>query len=263
MRRIKNGLGRAIVLLERDNLSGRPVALKVEDVADVCAAPAIDGLVVVTHHAEIAVFGGEFAYPGVLDAVGVLVLINVQVLPLRSVAIRNGGRLLQKAQPLEEQVIKVEGFKSLELSGVTPRKSSDEALVVRDRAILHLICAEAIVLRAANRAKNEARLRLPRRWQVVLFQEPLDHARLIVGVVDGEALRESNRLTVAAEHAGAEAVEGAHRHVARRLADHFVKAIPHLGGGLVGEGHGKDLPRCDPLVLDEPGDSVGNHPRLP
>ena len=134
---------------------------------------------------------------------------------------------------------------------------------MRDRAILHLVGGEAIVLRSTDSAKDQARFRLPRRRKVVLFEEPLDHARLVVGVVDGEALRQTDRLTVAAQHAGAEAVEGAHRYVACRLADHLVQAVAHLGGGLVREGHRKDLPRSDPLVLDQPGDAVGDDAGLP
>ena len=58
-------------------------------------------------------------------------------------------------------------------------------------------------------------------------------------------------------------MEGTHRHISGGLADHLVQAIAHLGGGLVGEGHGKDLPRGDTLVLDQPGDAVRDHPRLP
>lgn len=132
-----------------------------------------------------------------------------------------------------------------------------------DRTVFHLFCTETIVLRAADSAEDKARLRLASRRQVVLFQEPLDHARLIIGVVDGEALRESNRLAVAPQHPRTKAMERAHGNVARRLTDHLVKTVAHLGGGLVGEGHGKDLPRGDALVLDQPGDAVRDHPRLP
>ena len=97
MCRIKDCLRRAIVLFERHYFGGWPVALKVEDVANVCTAPAIDGLIVVTHHTEVAVLGGELTDPVVLNAVGVLILIDVQVLPLRAVAVGNGGGLLQQA----------------------------------------------------------------------------------------------------------------------------------------------------------------------
>ena len=189
MRRIKNCLRGAIVLLERHYLGGWPVPLKIQDVANICATPAVDRLVVITYHAEIAVFRSELPHPVVLDAVRVLVLINVQVLPLGAIAICNGRRLLQQAQPFEEQIIEVECVEALQLGGIATSKASDEALVMRDRAILHLLGGEAIVLRAADSTEDQARLRLARCGEVILFQEPLDDARLIVGVVDGEPLR--------------------------------------------------------------------------
>ena len=189
MRGIKNCLCRAIVLLKWHHLSSWPVALKVENVANVCTAPAIDGLVVVTHHAEVAVPGGKLPYPGVLDAVGVLILVNVQVLPLRAVTVSNGGCLLQQAQPFEEQVVKVEGVKALQLGGIATGKSSDEALVMRDRAILHLLCGETVVLGTADGSKDQTWLRFACCGKVILLEKPLDHPRLVIGVIDGETLR--------------------------------------------------------------------------
>jgi hypothetical protein len=162
-----------------------------------------------------------------------------------------------------EVSVKVEGVEALQLGGIATGKASDEALVMRDRAILHLLGGKAIVLSTADGAKDQARLRLARCGEVILFQEPLDHACLIIGVIDGETLRQSDRFAVTAQHAGAEAVEGAHRHIACRLADHLVQAIAHLRGRLVREGHRKDLPRGDPLMLNQPGDAVRDHPRLP
>ena len=208
-------------------------------------------------------FGGEFTDPVVLNAVGVLILIDVQELPLRSVAISDGGCLLQKAQPLEEEVVEVERIEALQLGGIATGKASDKALVMGDRTVLHLLGGETVVLGAADGAKDKARLRLAGCGQVVLFQESLDHARLVIGVIDGESLGQSDRFAVAAQHAGAEAVEGAHRHVACRLADHLVQSISHLGGGLVREGHRENLPRGDALMLNEPGDAMRDHARLP
>ena len=132
-----------------------------------------------------------------------------------------------------------------------------------DSAILHLVGGQTIILGPTNSAQDQARLRLPRRRKVVLFQEPLDHPRLIISVIDREALGQPDRFAIAAQHSRAEAVEGAHRYVACRLANHLVQAVAHLGGGLVGEGHGEDLPRGDALMLNQPGDAVRDHPRLP
>jgi hypothetical protein len=50
---------RAVVLLELDDGRLRVVVLELEDVADVGATPRVDRLVVVAHHHEVAVLGGE------------------------------------------------------------------------------------------------------------------------------------------------------------------------------------------------------------
>ena len=78
---VEDELGRAVVLLELDHGGVRPVALEVEDVAQVGATPRVDRLVVVADHAQVAVAGGEGADPQVLRAVGVLVFVDVEVAP--------------------------------------------------------------------------------------------------------------------------------------------------------------------------------------
>src|SRR5258708_14674312 len=55
--------GRAVVLLEADDLRAREVALEAQDVADLGAAPGIDRLVVVADAAEVAVALREQAQP--------------------------------------------------------------------------------------------------------------------------------------------------------------------------------------------------------
>ena len=72
-------LRRAVVLLELDHLRVREVALEVEDVADVGAAEAVDRLVVVADHHQVAVLAGEQLQQPVLGVVGVLVLVDEDV----------------------------------------------------------------------------------------------------------------------------------------------------------------------------------------
>ena len=45
-------------------------------------------------------------------------------------------------------------------------------------------------------------------------------------------------------------------------ADEFFDALPHFGGGLVGEGHRQKGFGHHTLVFDEMGDAVGDDPRL-
>ena len=64
------------------------------------------------------------------------------------------------------------------------------------------------------------------------------------------------------QDARAQGVEGAHGHVARLLADQRQDALAHLGGGLVGERDGQDLPGPHALDADQVGDPMGQHARL-
>ena len=74
--RVEDRLGRAVVLLELDDLGAGEVALEVEDVADVGAAEAVDRLGVVADDRQVAVLLGQQLQQPVLRAVRVLVLVD-------------------------------------------------------------------------------------------------------------------------------------------------------------------------------------------
>ncbi len=57
-------------------------------------------------------------------------------------------------------------------------------------------------------------------------------------------------------------MEGADPHAARAVGKKRAQALAHLGGGLVGEGDGQDLPGADALVGDHVGDAHGEDARL-
>ena len=108
VRGVEDELRGAVVLLQLDHRGVRVVALEVEDVAQVRAAPGVDALVVVAHHGQVAVPLGELADPQVLRPVGVLVLVDVQVAPALLVVGEHRGRLVEQAHRLVEQVVEVE-----------------------------------------------------------------------------------------------------------------------------------------------------------
>jgi hypothetical protein len=71
--------GRAVVALQLDDARARVVALEVEDVADVGAAPAVDRLVLVADDGDAAGAPRQQAHQPVLDAVRVLELVDQHV----------------------------------------------------------------------------------------------------------------------------------------------------------------------------------------
>jgi len=56
---VQHVLRRAIVLLQADHCGPREVMLEIQDVVNVGAAPTVDGLVLVAHHAEVLVAAGN------------------------------------------------------------------------------------------------------------------------------------------------------------------------------------------------------------
>ncbi len=101
--------GRAVVLFQPHHASVGVVLLEVQNVLDVGATPRVNGLVVVAHDHEIAVLAGKQVGDGVLDMVGVLVLVDADLLEAILVAFEHLGVLGEKLQRLEQQVVEVHG----------------------------------------------------------------------------------------------------------------------------------------------------------
>ena len=68
--------GRAVILLQPNNLGPRKVLFKPQDVADFGAAPAIDRLIVISNATDVLVPPGQEAQPEVLRDVGVLIFVD-------------------------------------------------------------------------------------------------------------------------------------------------------------------------------------------
>ncbi len=254
---VEDQLGRAVVLLELDDGGVGPVALEVEDVAQVGAAPRVDRLVVVADHAQVAVAGGQRADPQVLRPVGVLVFVDVEVAPLLLVLGEDVGRLVEEPDRLEQEVVEVERVRLAQALLVARREAGDRPFAVvrgvlgQERRIEHL------VLGPADGAQHDARAELAGQRHVLFAQDLLHQRGLVVGVVDDEPAADPDGLAVGAQHARGERVERAGHHVPPALADEADDPLAQLGGGPVREGDREDPPRGDVLDADQVGDPVG------
>ena len=76
VRGVQNGLCGTIVLLEFDDQRVGIHFFKIQNIADIGAPEAVDGLIVVSDDAEIAVSVGQEPYQFKLGVVGILVLIH-------------------------------------------------------------------------------------------------------------------------------------------------------------------------------------------
>ena len=97
----------AIVLLQLDGLAVFKVLLKVQDVGDVGATPAINGLIVVAHDHEVLVLGGQQVGDLVLDVVGVLILVDANVAEALLVLVEHLGAGAQQLERAHEQIVEV------------------------------------------------------------------------------------------------------------------------------------------------------------
>ena len=259
---VEDELRGAVVLLQLDDRGLRVVLLEVEDVAQVRASPAVDGLVVVAHDGHVAVLGGEQLDPQVLGAVGVLVLVDVEVAPPAAVVGKDRGRLLEEPHGLDEQVVEVERGGLAEPLGIGGVGAGHVRLQVAAGLLVGLEGTDELVLPAADGREHGSRAQLGPSTQLQVAQDLLDDAGLVVGVVDGEARVDADGGPIATQHSRAEGVEGAHGHLPTFVADEGQDALAHLRGRLVGERHGQDLPGRHAFDADEVGDAMGQHPGL-
>ena len=97
----------AVVLLQLDGLAVFKVLLKVQDIGDVGATPAINGLIVIAHDHEVLVLGGQQVGDLVLDVVGVLILVDANVAEALLVLVEHLGAGAQQLERAHEQVVEV------------------------------------------------------------------------------------------------------------------------------------------------------------
>ena len=98
---------------------------------------------------------------------------------------------------------------------------------------------------------------------VLVDDDLLHQAELVVHAEDGEVGAQADQLGVAAQDLGADGVEGAEPgHALAGRPDERADALLHLARGLVGEGHRQDVEGPGLAGGDEVGDAGGEHPRL-
>eukprot|EP01137_Pigoraptor_chileana_P033352 Opistho-2@24100 len=91
--RVEDVAEAAVVLLQLDDVLDAVLALEVDHIADPGASEGVDALVVVAHrqHRLATARGGEHLQPGVLQLVGVLELVDQNVLETALVVLADGG----------------------------------------------------------------------------------------------------------------------------------------------------------------------------
>ncbi len=239
---VEDGLRRAIVLLEEDDGGIGEGVFELEDVAHVGTTEAVHTLVVVAHHGDSSMLSGEAQHEFVLDAVGVLVLVDQQHGEPAAVVAEHVGVFAEQQGGVEQQVVEVHGAGLSETPLVLEVDVGDLAFEPGGSLVGVSLGTEALVLR-----RTDGTLHGPRSESLLIEAEISDdvagETASIGLVIDGETRWKAEHRSLAAQDAHARRVERRHPHLVGDRADQRLHSLFHLIGGLVGEGDRQDLER--------------------
>ena len=210
----EDGLGRAVVALQRDDARGRRELLgEVEDVPDRRAAEGVDRLRVVADHGHAGAVGLQGQHDARLQRVGVLVFVDQDVVEARADLGSERGHL-RHLRPVEQEVVVVEHVLRLLRLDVGAEQALEIVLEVEAPRIARL-------QHVGERRQRVDRRRVDRKAGVLAREalaglgEPqfvpyqVQEVGRVLAVVDGERRIEADARRVFAQQARADAVEGA------------------------------------------------------
>ena len=189
VRRIENRLRRAVVLLEADDLRAAVLLFKRQNIFNRRAAEFVDGLVVVTHDADVFISARKKRRKPVLKLVRVLILVDEHIAELALVI---GSHVLERVQELhglENDIVKVQRVCVMEPLLIALIDLRDFLHAVVPRAVGNLgerVRMLRLVLGLADHGQAQ-----PRRKRLFIhvqfFQNILDDAFRVRRVVDRKA----------------------------------------------------------------------------
>ncbi len=262
VRGAEDGVRRAVVLLERDELRAREVALELEDVADVGSAEGVDRLIGVADGADVAVLAAEQLEQPVLRVVRVLVLVDEDVAERLLPALAGLREALEHLDREHEQVVEVHRVRPEHPPLVERVDVGDGLVVERLDALQVLLGRDELVLRVRDLgvdAAGDEALRVA----LELLQAVLRQPDLVGLVVDREVRPVAEPRRLAAEDPAARGVEREDPDRPRDVAEQVLEPRAHLPRRLVRERDGEDLVRLRALRGDEVGDAARERAGLP
>ncbi len=251
----------AVVLFQPHDLRVRPVSLEAENVRHLGAAPAVDRLIVVPYHAQVAVSGRQGFDDPVLRAVGVLILVDEQVREPRRLLLPRLGKALKQLLRQQQQVVEIDGPRQLERFLIPPIAAGRQMLLVRAGQAGRLVRPDACRFPAADRTHQVSR---PEHFSrdLNLPQGSAGHAFLIAPVINGELLGISQLPAMPSQHAHAQRVKGRDLRLFRQPPPQQRRgALLHFARRLLGERDRQDARRPN-AAANQFRDSVRHHARL-
>ena len=248
----------AVVLFEAYDARTGKGAFEVEDVADIGAAPPVDGLIVVTDDHHVAIATAHELHEAKLRGVRILVLVNEHVLETTLIVRPQCFILLERAYGQDQQVVERDSvglLQSVLEIGVHAGHGRRERVA---RGARILARRNERILGARDRAENRLRRELGG-TELSTLHDALHGADRVVFVVNCKVRLPPHTRGNTAQHARAEGVEGAAPHAFRFVAEELGDAGPHLAGRLIGERDRQNFVRGHAAIADESGDARGEH----
>ena len=243
VRRIQNVSRRAVVLLQLDNSCIRKILFKIENVANVRAAPAVNGLVVIADNAQISALRSQQTHKHILRIVRILILIDMDIADFALIGFQHRRMLGKKFQRLNDQIVKVQRIGAFQLFFISVVNIINQLAAIIPFALGEpILRAEQFVFCVGNLAFNfSGRQELV--VDIQLFEDFLQRAHLVVIIVNGERTRVAQLFNIQTQNFGTTGVKRRNPNFPCTLACQFFNALTHLFGGFVGKGDGHNRPR--------------------
>ncbi len=236
---LQNRLGRAVILLQSNDPGALEVFIEALDIFNFCPAPAIDRLIVVAHCRDRYIFSGQHPQPRILNSVGVLKLIDENLLKPLLVMTQNFGVFEPKLMRTQKELGKI--YEPCPVTGnliiaINLLHCSSKKIAWGS---IHMGAAQAFILGAID--VPHGLLRRPASViKLHLAAHPLDQTQLIVTIQYLKILRESCIAPVRLEQTMRQPVKGADPHPLGGDLQHILYAVTHFPGCLVSKCHRQD-----------------------
>ncbi len=248
-----------VVLFQPDRLRHGKVCQQGTHIADFRTTERVNGLVVVADGKQIAMGTGQQLQPSILQAVGILKLVDENVPETLAIVLAQCGIGLEHLVTAQQQLGKIAHPFTAALrivGGIDLDHLAGIGIVGTQLAGPY-----PGLLVAVDKARNGTRRKLFI-GQLEAFQQAFDHSLLVLGIENLEGRRQAGVTVMDAQKAVAQAMEGADPHGTHIDRNQRGQAGLHLARRLVGEGHGQNTRRAGLGGGQQPGNTGGQHAGL-
>ena len=258
--RLENSFGGTVILLQQNNLGLGIIFLEVQDILHISTTPTIDRLVRIPNHTDVFKARSQEFDQLVLSVVGILVLINMDVLKLLLVVGQNIRILIKETQGQHNQIIKVNRLRLTKLfliSSVT--LGHDLRIHISSLGgISHII--NQIILSIGNGSQNSSFIPFFR-IQVQLFENAFHERSLFTWINNCKITVVANMIRIATQNTNTHGVEGRNQTILSSWIE-AISTLFHLTRSLISKGNGQDIPRIDQLFINQISNAVGQNSGL-